>query len=134
MLVQTVEEVVSLIAEASDANVLLVAHEDSEVFDGLLIQPLCRPYNQDFHYFLALRNIRIKPRLQGTKCCSCILDALEEANQRGISVMVEDLISEQLDAALDKRGWLRHSHQKTGDRVRLNRILLGRLDSFGTTH
>lgn len=123
MLIVTMDDVITQLDNAQDANLFLVAASSSPIFRNLLIQPLSRPWQNRSVYFLTLRNITVDKAFQGKGECSRLLAALESANARGIPVMVEDVISDILRETLIRRGWQPYVHQKQGDRVRNSFIL-----------
>ena len=103
-----------------DCSRFLIIAKDAEPLDMLYIQPLVRTYKDKKITFLSLRNIIISDKFRNQGICSKILDILES---KKYPIFIDDIINEQFDKLLEKRGYIKFHYTKNGEKL-LSRILI----------
>lgn len=111
------EDVLKAIEEINKenySNFFMLAVNANPV-EKIFIQRLVRYINGKECEFLSIRDIKIEEKNQKSKIFSKILETLESKN---IPIMIDDIINDNLDNHLMKRGYIPYKYQKNNSNIR----------------
>lgn len=111
------EDVLKAIEEINKenySNFFMLAVNANPV-EKIFIQRLVRYIDGKECEFLSIRDIKIEEKNQKSKIFSKILENLESKN---IPIMIDDIINDDLDNHLMKRGYITYKYQKNNSNIR----------------
>lgn len=111
------EDVLKAIDEINQDNYLnfFMIAVNAHPIEKIFIQRLVRSINGKGHEFLSVRDVKIETTKQKSKIFSKILDTLESKN---IPIMIDDIINDNLDNHLMKRGYIPYKYEKNSSNIR----------------
>lgn len=92
----------------------IVAVAETDKVEKFMLQPLVRQINGRAQTFLSLRNIKINPNLQRQGIFKGILKRLIDS---GHPLLLDDVINSNLEAYLQREGWIQLKTKKYGEDV-----------------
>jgi hypothetical protein len=97
----------------------MIVKEASSI-EKMMVQRLKRVVNNVETSFLSIRDIRIEESSQQKGIFSNFLSILE---QKGIPVMIDDIVNNKLDDFLMRRGYHAFTYEKYGEKVRARYLM-----------
>lgn len=103
----------------SYANFFMIVQEASPI-EKMMVQRLKRVVNNVETAFLSIRDIRIEEASQKKGIFSNFLSILEK---KGIPVLIDDIVNDNLDDFLMRRGYHAFSYEKYDEKVRARYLI-----------
>jgi hypothetical protein len=94
--------------------------KEASPIEKMMVQRLKRVVNNVETSFLSIRDIRIEESSQQKGIFSNFLSILE---QKGIPVMIDDIVNNKLDDFLMRRGYHAFTYEKYGEKVRARYLM-----------
>lgn len=94
--------------------------KEASPIEKMMVQRLKRVVNNVETSFLSIRDIRIEEASQQKGIFSNFLNILE---QKGIPVMIDDIVNDKLDDFLMRRGYHAFIYEKYGEKVRARYLM-----------